>query len=130
MIFSRYSSQPTNTFFGEFKLVNSLTIADRCPACSAANQNPHCRQRSLPGRRAPATSRVDTVTPPGKEQAMKTAMTTRNSLRNGTRRGALALLLGGAALVAFLWSLRSGQYDDLDGAAERILLDDEGDPHS
>jgi cbb3-type cytochrome oxidase maturation protein len=36
----------------------------------------------------------------------------------------LALLLGGAALAAFLWSLRSGQYDDLDGAAERILLDD------
>jgi len=39
----------------------------------------------------------------------------------------LALLLGGAALAAFLWSLRSGQYDDLDGAAERILLDDEDD---
>jgi cbb3-type cytochrome oxidase maturation protein len=39
----------------------------------------------------------------------------------------LALVLGGAALAAFLWSLRSGQYDDLDGAAERILLDeDEG----
>jgi cbb3-type cytochrome oxidase maturation protein len=38
----------------------------------------------------------------------------------------LALLLGGAALFAFLWSLRNGQYDDLDGAAERILLD-EGD---
>lgn len=37
----------------------------------------------------------------------------------------LALLLGGAALVAFLWSLRSGQYEDLDGAAERILIDDE-----
>ena len=37
----------------------------------------------------------------------------------------LALLLGGAALGAFLWSLRSGQYDDLDGAAERILLDDD-----
>jgi len=37
----------------------------------------------------------------------------------------LALLLGAAALAAFLWSLRSGQYDDLDGAAERILLDDE-----
>jgi cbb3-type cytochrome oxidase maturation protein len=36
----------------------------------------------------------------------------------------LALLLGGAALATFLWSLRSGQYDDLDGAAERILLDD------
>jgi cbb3-type cytochrome oxidase maturation protein len=37
----------------------------------------------------------------------------------------LALLLGAAALGAFLWSLRSGQYDDLDGAAQRILLDDE-----
>lgn len=37
----------------------------------------------------------------------------------------LALLLGAAALGAFLWSLRSGQYDDLDGAAERILMDDE-----
>ena len=30
-------------------------------------------------------------------------------------------------LVAFLWSLRSGQYDDLDGAAQRIL-DDDNDP--
>jgi cbb3-type cytochrome oxidase maturation protein len=39
----------------------------------------------------------------------------------------LALVLGGAALAAFLWSLRSGQYDDLDGAAERILLDEDGD---
>lgn len=37
----------------------------------------------------------------------------------------LALLIGVAALVLFLWSLRSGQYEDLDGAAERILLDDE-----
>jgi len=36
----------------------------------------------------------------------------------------LALVLGGAALAAFLWALRSGQYEDLDGAAERILLDD------
>lgn len=39
----------------------------------------------------------------------------------------LALLLGGAALAAFFWSLSSGQYDDLDGAAARILLDDDGD---
>ncbi len=39
----------------------------------------------------------------------------------------LALLLGGSALAAFLWSLKSGQYEDLDGAAERILLDDEDD---
>ena len=37
----------------------------------------------------------------------------------------LALLLGGIALAAFFWSLRNGQYDDLDGAAARILLDDE-----
>ena len=29
----------------------------------------------------------------------------------------LALLLGGIALAAFFWSLRDGQYDDLDGAA-------------
>jgi cbb3-type cytochrome oxidase maturation protein len=35
-----------------------------------------------------------------------------------------ALLLGGIGLAAFLWSLRSGQYDDLDGAAMRILDDD------
>lgn len=37
-----------------------------------------------------------------------------------------ALLLGGLGLGAFLWSLKSGQYDDLDGAAMRIL-DDERD---
>jgi len=37
-----------------------------------------------------------------------------------------ALLLGLGGLAAFLWSMRSGQYDDLDGAAERILLDDDG----
>jgi cbb3-type cytochrome oxidase maturation protein len=39
----------------------------------------------------------------------------------------LALLLGGTALAAFMWSLRSGQYDDLDGAAERIFLETDGD---
>lgn len=37
----------------------------------------------------------------------------------------IALVAGLVALVAFLWSVRSGQYDDLDGAAHRILLDDE-----
>ena len=36
-----------------------------------------------------------------------------------------ALLLGLLCLAAFLWALRSGQFDDLDGAAERILYDDE-----
>jgi cbb3-type cytochrome oxidase maturation protein len=35
-----------------------------------------------------------------------------------------ALFLGLLGLGAFLWALRSGQYDDLDGAAERILFDD------
>ena len=39
----------------------------------------------------------------------------------------LALMLGLTGLVAFLWSLKSGQYEDLDGAAERILLDDKDD---
>jgi cbb3-type cytochrome oxidase maturation protein len=37
----------------------------------------------------------------------------------------LALLLGLTGLVAFLWSLKTGQYDDLDGAAVRILPDDD-----
>ena len=36
-----------------------------------------------------------------------------------------ALLLGLVGLAAFLWSLRTGQFEDLDGAAERILHDDE-----
>lgn len=36
-----------------------------------------------------------------------------------------SLLLGGGGLLLFLWSLRSGQYEDLDGAANRILFDDE-----
>jgi cbb3-type cytochrome oxidase maturation protein len=37
----------------------------------------------------------------------------------------LALGLGLVGLVAFLWSLRSGQYDDLEGAAWRAIADDE-----
>lgn len=36
----------------------------------------------------------------------------------------LALTLGALGLGAFIWNLKSGQYDDLDGAAERILEDD------
>lgn len=36
----------------------------------------------------------------------------------------IALGLGALGLVAFIWTLRDGQYDDLDGAAERILNDD------
>ena len=34
----------------------------------------------------------------------------------------VALGMGLAGLAAFLWTMRAGQYDDLDGAAERILL--------
>ena len=37
----------------------------------------------------------------------------------------VALFLGLLGLTAFVWTLRSGQYDDLDGAAERILFDDD-----
>ncbi|MBY5524199.1 cbb3-type cytochrome oxidase assembly protein CcoS [Rhizobium leguminosarum] len=37
----------------------------------------------------------------------------------------IALLMGGIGLLAFLWSLKSGQYDDLKGAAWRILPEDE-----
>lgn len=37
----------------------------------------------------------------------------------------VALGLGALGLGTFLWSLTSGQYDDLDGAAARILHDDD-----
>jgi cbb3-type cytochrome oxidase maturation protein len=40
----------------------------------------------------------------------------------------IALFLGGLGLVAFLWSLKSGQYDDLDGAAWRVITDDDDKP--
>ncbi|HWL80719.1 MAG TPA: cbb3-type cytochrome oxidase assembly protein CcoS [Roseomonas sp.] len=36
----------------------------------------------------------------------------------------MALFLGLLALLLFLWTLRARQYDDLDGAAARILFDD------
>jgi len=37
----------------------------------------------------------------------------------------IALSLGLLGLVAFLWSLKDGQYEDLDGAALRVLGDDD-----
>jgi cbb3-type cytochrome oxidase maturation protein len=37
----------------------------------------------------------------------------------------VSLLLGLLGLVAFLWTMRSRQYEDLDGAAARILFDEE-----
>ena len=37
----------------------------------------------------------------------------------------VAVTLGLIGLVAFLWALKNDQYDDLDGAANRILNDDD-----
>lgn len=37
----------------------------------------------------------------------------------------ISIGLGLLGLAAFLWSLSSGQYEDLDGAAERILYDED-----
>ena len=37
----------------------------------------------------------------------------------------IALGLGAAGLAAFFWSMRDGQYDDMDGAAVRILIENE-----
>ena len=39
----------------------------------------------------------------------------------------IALLLGLVGLGAFIWSIKSGQYEDLEGAARRILFDEEED---
>ena len=40
----------------------------------------------------------------------------------------MALALGLTGLAAFLWSLKAGQYQDMDGAALRILQDDDVGP--
>ncbi len=40
----------------------------------------------------------------------------------------IALFLGGLGLFAFLWSLKSGQYDDLEGAGWRVLDDQDDRP--
>ena len=39
-----------------------------------------------------------------------------------------ALILGVIGLCAFLWALKTGQFEDLDGAANRILYDEEEPP--
>ncbi len=36
----------------------------------------------------------------------------------------VSLILGGVGLAAFIWTVRSDQYDDAEGNASRILLDD------
>ena len=38
---------------------------------------------------------------------------------------AAAMLLGLVALGGFMWALKSGQFEDLEGAANRILFDDD-----
>lgn len=35
------------------------------------------------------------------------------------------LLLGIVGVGVFFWAVRNGQYDDMDGAANRVLMDDE-----
>jgi len=35
-----------------------------------------------------------------------------------------SLVLGGGGLALFLWALRTGQFEDLEGASNRILFDD------
>lgn len=40
----------------------------------------------------------------------------------------MALLLGIGAVIAFIWAARSGQYDDLDSPAHRMLHDDDQTP--
>lgn len=40
----------------------------------------------------------------------------------------VSLCLGGMGLAAFLWALNSGQYEDLDGAALRVLDDADIEP--
>jgi cbb3-type cytochrome oxidase maturation protein len=44
----------------------------------------------------------------------------------------IALFLGLLGLAAFLWALRSGQFEDLDGASWRAIADSErpGVPHA
>jgi cbb3-type cytochrome oxidase maturation protein len=42
----------------------------------------------------------------------------------------VALGLGGLGLMAFFWALKRGQFEDLDGAAARILIDDEEEPRA
>ena len=40
----------------------------------------------------------------------------------------VSLLLGGLGLAACLWTVRSEQYEDLEGAAARILIPDDEEP--
>ncbi len=37
----------------------------------------------------------------------------------------ISILLGGVALFTFLWTVKNGQYEDLEGAANRVLTDED-----
>ncbi len=37
----------------------------------------------------------------------------------------LAIILAGVVVWAFFWSVKSGQFDDLDGPAHRVLMDED-----
>lgn len=39
----------------------------------------------------------------------------------------LAALLVGVVILALIWAVKSGQFDDLEGPAHRILMDDDAD---
>ena len=39
----------------------------------------------------------------------------------------IALAMGAFGLAAFFWAMRGGQFEDLDGAAQRVLIDEEED---
>jgi cbb3-type cytochrome oxidase maturation protein len=41
---------------------------------------------------------------------------------------AAALVMGLGGLAVLLWAIGSGQYEDMDGAAARVLLDEDGSP--
>src|SRR5262249_6182891 len=80
---------------------------------------------------------------PGHAQCLACALARQERLATGSDRGRstrasrtpvmnilvylvpMALALGLTGLAAFLWSLRSGQYEDMDGAALRVLSDDD-----
>ena len=40
----------------------------------------------------------------------------------------IALGMGGAGPAFFFWAMRNGQFEDLDGAANRVLIDEEEEP--
>ena len=40
----------------------------------------------------------------------------------------VSMFLGAVGLAAFLWSFKTGQYQDLDGAAQRVLFDEDDKP--